>query len=149
MRLTLLVSTLFFAGCGERNAPVGLGPGHLDFVVPISGEYELARSSSLHVAVLPKGKSTARIPPTIVDVGWDNEFVIARRQVTAQTNFVGSSGKIPYDIPVQGKFDFWILNTKAATVFGPLTEAEFAAKRIEFGVPTTTTLKDVYSYRPN
>ncbi len=53
-----------------------------------------------------------------------------------------------YEEPDPSAFDFWILDTSAPKVFGPMTQPEFDAKRQELGVAATIALKDVYSFRP-
>ena len=49
---------------------------------------------------------------------------------------------------IPGVYSYWILNLREPRVFGPMTPAEFEAKRAELGVPSYLALHDVYDYRP-
>jgi hypothetical protein len=121
-----------------------LGPGPEDFQYPLAGEYLLFRSSAEQIQISPEsyGSKTPIIAPKVVEVAWSDRFILAKRQaLKARGGFPGDD----LQVPVDGKFDFWILDTAAPKVYGPFDEPAFRARRAELGVPTGLRLKDVYA----
>src|SRR6266496_1433816 len=89
----------------------GFGPGALDFNYALTGGYRLYRNSSHQIMIAPKGGWTADTPivrPKVVEVAWDDRFILAKRQVLKfRDEFSGDK----YELPDPGKFDYWILDT--------------------------------------
>lgn len=122
----------------------GCGPAQSDFMHPLAGDYVLGRTSAHQVAISPQSwtDDTPRIPSKVVEVGWDDRFILAKRQHLQRR---GGSTTVGYEEPIEGKFDYWILDTQRPEVFGPFDEAEFGVKRKEFGVPDQIRLQNVDS----
>src|SRR5262245_40266191 len=116
-------------------AALVLSCGYQDYSYEMCGGYCVIRSSAHQVIVAPKlGESTwasgdpTAIPAKVVEVAWDERFVIAKRQHLTRA----PSGRT--DQPVSGSYDFWVIDTRDKVRYGPMTADEFAAKRAEVGV---------------
>jgi hypothetical protein len=131
-----LLLALTFIGCGKKKQPVSVGPGSLDFNLPLAGKYQLWRTSSQDVHISPRSydRTTPMIPTKVVEIAWDNRFILAKREAIERLN--------------QNTFDYWILDTSLPKVFGPFDESTFQFKRADLAVPEKLILKDVYSFRP-
>jgi hypothetical protein len=129
-------------GCVE-----GFGPGVLDYSYGVSGGYQVVRSSSHQITVVPKpGRhdgTPPTIPPKVVEIAWDNAFILAKQQALRPRSPNGG-----YELPVPGQFSYWIVDLKGPLAFGPLTEEEFRRKRAELGISQRLELKNVGSYAP-
>ena len=81
------------------------------------------------------------VPSKVIGIGWDTRFIIAKQQLlTNRNHFPGDN----YEVPVPGKYAFWILDTKDSVKrYGPLDEQKFTAKRKEIGVPVSLLLKNL------
>ncbi|MBI3865624.1 MAG: DUF3997 domain-containing protein [Planctomycetia bacterium] len=110
----------------------------------LAGDYELVQSSAHHVVVVPESgwtPETPIIPSKVVEVGTDGRFILAKRQHLKH----GNGG---YEEPVEGEFDFWILDTRAPAVYGPFDSEECGNKRRELGVSDQLQLQGVGSLSP-
>jgi hypothetical protein len=128
-------------GCSE-----GFGPGMLDSSYDVSGGYQVFRASSRVVEVIPKGPrgpDTPTIPSKVVEIGWDERYVIAKQQ-----HLKCSAPNEHYGEPIAGQFSYWILDVKRPASFGPFTKGEFEAKRAELGVNQGLQLRGVEQYIP-
>ena len=132
--------TLIF-GCVDS-----FGPGSLDYSYDVSGSYQVFRSSSHQVRVVPKGpyeSGTAVIPPEVVEIAWDESYILAKQQPLKR--WAPDNG---YEVPVPGRFNYWILDLRRRTAFGPLTREGFQAKGAELGISRRLELKSVEQHRP-
>ncbi|MCC5828898.1 MAG: DUF3997 domain-containing protein [Phycisphaeraceae bacterium] len=143
LALVLLFTTII--GCDD---PVGFGPGVHDFSAPLSNGYLIHRTSAHQIMVAPSGwnSSTPIIPAKVFELGHDAPWVIARQQQLRRRS--PNDPNDTYQEPEPGAFSFWILNTSTPGVWGPLTEQQFAAKRVELRIDPALQLRDVYDYRP-
>ena len=143
--LFFIVVTFCMLGCGDSG---GFGPGAADFSAPLPHGYFIYRSSAHQVKVAPRSwdASTPIIPSEIVELDHDDTFVIAKQQHLRRRSPNNPSDT--YEEPDPGMFSYWILKLSVPKVWGPLTFADFEAKRTELGVPRTLKLHDVYDYKP-
>lgn len=124
------------------------GPVQTDFTHSFAGDYELVRTSVHQVIIVPKGgwsDDTPKIPSKVVEVAWDDRFILAKRQHLKRRGMSPSDG---YEEPVDGKFDYWILDTRRPTGYGPFDEAEFGNQRKELGISELLPMRDVSSFSP-
>src|SRR5262245_4446096 len=124
-----------------------LACGLQDYHYEMCGGYCVVRSSAHQVVVAPKlGESAwassdpTAIPAKVVEVAWDERFVIAKRQLLHRPDPGG------IERPVSGSYDFWVIDTRDKVRYGPLTADEFEAKRAEVGVSPDIALRKVTSY---
>jgi hypothetical protein len=113
--------------------------GLLDYSYDVSGGYRVIRSSRDQVQIVPQrgwNDATPRIPPKVLEVAWDERFVLAKQQHL-------KDGK-----PGWWTYSYWILDVTKPECFGPFTAEEFAARRAELGVPDGLELKHVTSFIP-
>ena len=127
------------------------GPGSADFGAELIGDYELWRSSSLHVTITPKGivsQSSPMVPPKVLECGFDDRFILAKRQGVKRRN--PDDPQDTFEIPDESVVDYWIIDTKKPPkAYGPLSEAEFASRRLKLGVSSSISLKSIDAYRPD
>jgi hypothetical protein len=138
--LTLLF--LFFSACGGSG---GFGPGANDFSYALAGKYQLWRTSAHQVMIAPTYTSeTPIIPAKVIEVAWDSRFILAKRQELKRRS---QSPNDTYMEPLDGQFDYWIIDVSGPTLYGPFDESAFRAKRREIAVPDSLHLKDVYAFK--
>ena len=145
MRAAIIAAIILFqVGC--KPFP-GEFAGQADFDATLPHGYTLWRSSAHQIAVEQGSSLGTGIPPKVVELGHNNDFIIAKQNHLRRRNEGTPSDT--YEEPEPGVFSFWILDLRPSQVktFGPLTENEFAAKRSELGVPQDLKLRDVYEYR--
>jgi hypothetical protein len=126
---------VLLAGLAALIASCGL----LDYSYDVSGGYRVIRSSRDQVKIVPKGgwnDATPRVPAKVIEVAWDERFVLAKQQHM-------KDGK-----PVWWTYSYWILDVTKPGCFGPFTAEEFAARRAELGVSDGLELKPVTSFIP-
>lgn len=118
--------------------------GGSDYSCDLIGGYSIYRNSahSISVSQVSWGEGRPRIPEKVIEVNHDGRFIIAKRQ---GLKFRDSTS--PYEIPDNLKFDYWILDTVAAKLFGPLELNEFEKKKMEFGVKADLKLIEVGRYK--
>jgi hypothetical protein len=140
MKKLMPLALVLTASCG-MEVP---GPGHMDYSHPLAGGYVLSRSSAYQAAIVPEhGWSpsvTPLIPPNIAEVGWDNRYILASQQPLQPD----SDG---FERPIPGATNYWILDTEAPAVYGPLTFEQFRQRRSDLGVPQEITIRDKHSYQ--
>jgi hypothetical protein len=124
-----------------------LSCGFQDYDFDMCGGYCVVRSSAHNIIVAPKlGKSSwasshpTAIPAKVVEVAWDDRFVVAKRQHLSRPPSARTHR------PVSGSYDFWVIDTRERVRHGPLTAAEFGAKRTQLGVSPDLSLRAVTSY---
>jgi len=127
------------------------GPGTADFNVELVGGYELWRTSSHQVTITPKGivtESSPMVPPKVLECGFDDRFIVAKREGLKRRS--PDNSQDTYMEPDRSVVDYWIIDTKKpAKTYGPLSEADFLAKRLQLGVPPSVTMKNISEYRPD
>ena len=90
--------------------------------------------------------SIPTIPTKVIECDADKRFIIAKRQGLKRRS--PNNPNDTYEEPDTRVVDYWILDTSAPKVFGPLTLNEFNDQRKVLAVPSSLVLKDVYSFRP-
>jgi len=129
------------------NPHVAIGPGQDDFSVKLAGDYSLDRTSAHEITIAPEvwNDSIPTIPSKVIECATDGRFIIAKRQGLKRRNL---NPKDTYKEPDPGVFDYWILDTNdPASALGPLSKADFDAKRKGLKIADTLTMKDIYSFR--
>ena len=133
-----LISPLFFLLLGG-----GFGPGMNDFSYELSSEYSLYRNSAhtIMIDLTGGGNSETQIPPKVVELAWNDDFILAKQQHLQQRG-VGD----PYEEPVPNQYSYWImkLNNPGAALLGPLDESTFNTKRISYNIDPNLKLRDLY-----
>lgn len=127
---------------------VDLGPGAQDFAYRLAGDYFLYRTSAHQVEVSPKegwGDKTPRIAPKVIEVAWDERYVLAKQQALKRRS--PDNPQDTYEEPAPGVFHYWILDTKTPQVIGPFSKEGFEEKRKALGIPDTLILRNVASYK--
>ncbi|MBN2542163.1 DUF3997 domain-containing protein [bacterium] len=124
------------------------GRGFLDFSYRVAGNYVLYRNSAEQVFVAPEGNWTGEnmmIPPRIVEIGWDQKFVLAKQVPVEEESGSDKDGSV--DSLFAGGPRYWILDAEVPRVYGPLTEKEFNSLRISLTVHPSVPFEDVYYWR--
>ena len=123
------------------------GPGKSDFVTKLCGEYYVLRTSAQHIQVSPMsfGDNTPIIPTKVIELGYDQKFIIAKQKHLKQKS--PSNPKNTYKKPDPGVLSYWILDVTIPKVYGPFSSKEFYKKRTELNVPRGLKMEDVYKYR--
>jgi hypothetical protein len=126
MLLFLLLAT--GGGCGP------IGPGYTDYSQHLSGKYFVHRTSSHQVFVAPERWSddTPRIPAKIVELAWDDNYIVAKQQHLHRRS--PNDPHDAYEEPAPGNFSYWILRVNEPKAWGPMTQEEFATRREQLGV---------------
>lgn len=113
--------------------------GLADYSYDVAGNYELSRSSAHQVAVVPKDgwqSDSEIIPPKVVKIAWDEQFVIAEQQLLM------SDGE-PTD-----EYAYWVLDTKARQSYGPFTnEEQLKEEMMKMEISSSLQLKDIEFYK--
>lgn len=132
--------TCSITGCIMRNS---------DFSHSLAGDYELVQTSAHDVEIVPKGAwsdDAPIIPSKVVEVAFDDRFILAKRQHLKRRGMSPSDG---YEEPIDGKFDYWILDTRGPTVFGPFDEADFGVNRKKLGISDQLQMRVASSLNPS
>jgi hypothetical protein len=104
---------LIFAGCGSF--------GQTDQII---GDYVIYSQDSLSDSqIMRKNKNgtlTSVIEPYVFAIGWDNNYIIAKRNIRT----LG-----------QKKVEWYIINVSTDNLFGPFSEEVFKEKKRQLGIP--------------
>ena len=124
------------------------GPGVSDFSAELSNDYFIHHTSAHQIVVAPISfnDETPIIPTRVIEVGYDQNFIVAKQQLLERLN-----PDTPNDgllAPIPDAFQYWILDFQAEKFHGPLTLEDYRSKRTTLGVPETIQLSSVYDYRP-
>jgi hypothetical protein len=120
-----------------------------DFSHSLAGDYELVQTSAHQVVIVPKNgwsNDSPTIPSKVVEVAFDDRFILAKRQYLKRRRISPSDG---YEEPIAGEFDYWILDTRGPTVSGPFDEAEFAVNRKELSISDQLQMQATSSLHPS
>lgn len=119
------------------------GPGIQDFSKNITNDYELVRSSSHNIIIVPDdgwNNEIAIIPSKVLRLNDYEDYIIAERQ--------GLTGKSQYEIetPDENVKDYWILDTENNWVLKNLNFSDFQRKLDSLKIPKDIELVDVSEY---
>jgi hypothetical protein len=109
-----------------------------DYSYAVAGDYRLIKTNPDEVAVVPKGhwdEKTPKIPSKVIEIGWDDRFVIAKQERMPKLDANDRVGG-----PVMDQFGYWILDAKTPEVYGPMLYEDFGLKRRELQVPASIQL---------
>jgi hypothetical protein len=115
----------------------GIDPGSGDYDYALPGDFSV-RSTSAHQIEIASQSAMPGVPPRVIEIGWDKRFIIAKQQ------FLKDRGDFPgdnYQVPVPGKYQFWIIDVVTTNRVGPLDEKELAERRSALGIPGTIKMK--------
>jgi hypothetical protein len=118
----------------------GFGPGVHDFSLKNHG-YVLYHTSGIDIVI--NGPSGVGIPPTVEQLAYDSNFILAKQQ-QLQPRFENDDR----GDPIPGKFNYWIVDVNHSKQFGPLNESQFVAKRKELRVEPALMLRDKFTFDP-
>jgi len=93
------------------------------------------------------GEGTPIIPAKVLQIAWDDRFVLARQQELERRS--PDDPNDTYMEPAPGKFHLWILDTSAPEVYGPMTQEEFKEMRKRLSISAELVLTDIYEFSPN
>lgn len=142
--LTALFCGILVAGC---DIDFAIGPGHSDFSAPLVGDYLLFRYSGTSVSISPANSTndTPIIPENVIECAVYEDFILAHRQGLKRRS--QNDPNDTYEVPDPDLFDYWILNTSIPEVYGPFDFESFELKMAQMGIPKSTKLKPVNSFR--
>jgi len=113
---------------------VGKG-GESEFIILLTRGYRLSKTSNDNIIVTPWTyyEDTPIIPSKVVEIAWNDNFVIAKRQKMRLWNRF-SGDKI--QIPIPDSYDYWIFNftEKQPLLLGPLNIEDFKNKQKKLGI---------------
>jgi len=124
------------------------GPGISDFSFDLPNDYQVVRSSSHDVKVVPKSGWTSDnqiIPSKVIEVVWDDNYILAK-----QNRLMREKPNDPnrtYEIPDTSKEYYWILDTSKKESFGPYDLKQFSEIRKSLNIDEKLKLKPVKEYR--
>lgn len=100
-----------------------------DYSIDLPGKLEVSRINSEDIGIFTMDGTagTPVIPSKIIEVGWDDDYVLAK-QVENQKEY------------------YWIIDVKTEKALGPLKNDVFLEKREEFKIPNTVKLKKLDEY---
>ena len=140
-RIVERIMLLLAGGCG------GVGPGMNDFSYDVADGYGLTRTSAHHIQIHPRkslSPTDPRIGPKVVDVAWNDRFVLATQHPMKRRSPNDPSDT--YEVPDTSTVNYWILDTSVRVLYGPFDKLKFEQKRTSLSVPTEMKLKLVSSY---
>jgi hypothetical protein len=145
-RLVLVLSVVALLCVVQIFGCPRIGPSPSDYSYPVAGDYFVVRSHGASVEITPETRSpsTPFIPNYILEVAWDDRFVLAKRLDMADQDLNGDV----FPRLENAKLDWWILDTSGPVRYGPLDEATFQLKREELKVPASLQLMPVETYKP-
>jgi len=124
-----------------------------DYKMKLTGNYELwkVHKDSIVIGIPDENGLTPQIDGKVIDLGFNDEYIIARSIPTYKANnqkFSNFSEMEKYieSIPEED-YEFWIIEVENDVVYGPLNEDEFNKKRKEISVPESMKLKELDSYK--
>ena len=142
--VTLLVLSVFGTGL-MYSTMHGMGMGLSDFSRNVGNDYQLSRSSSNDVQIVPKdgwGSGDAIIPSKVIALNIYKDWVFAKRQ-ELKTDPTNPSMQIPDD----SVYDFQALNTKQNKVYVFKKQEELRNFLDQQGIPKDLNLIDVHEFK--
>lgn len=132
--LIIVLAVLFIVGCG-----IG------DYSYTIGANYKIFASSAYQVSIIPKyGYAYSEentLPPCIVEVAWNDEYIIAKQYGLKRQDERSSYEVIDYSV-----VNYWILNMDDKKRYGPFNHEEFK-QELEKRNLTSLELKNIDEYR--
>ena len=141
----ILVILIYILGAiGGILIFINLGPGVSDYEYKVgNGSYTLHRNSTDVIYIAPNNgysSKTEIIPEKIVEVAWNNRYVIAK-----QYRMKKESLDKTYEIPDESIVNYWILDTEMKIIYGPFSYEEFLLNVQKFDL-TNLELKPPIDY---
>ena len=141
----ILVILIYILGAiGGILIFINLGPGVSDYEYKVgNGSYTLHRNSTDVIYIAPNNgysSKTEIIPEKIVEVAWNNRYVIAK-----QYGMKKESLDKTYEIPDESIVNYWILDTEMKIIYGPFSYEEFLLNVQKFDL-TNLELKPPIDY---
>lgn len=122
--ISLVLTSLFIVlGCA------GIG----DYSIDLPGRLKVNRISAENIVNSSHdGVGTTIIPAKIIQVGWDDDYVLAKQ----------------YD-DANGNEYYWIINVHTEKTFGPLAYQEYLNKKDELDISKDIKLLDLDQFEKN
>ena len=126
LRTVVLVGAAAALLCGCNREPTA------EYEYKLPGGYSVFKTSSDDIMVrCMASERYPDIPAKVVGLGWNERFILAKQQtLTNRASFPGDT----FQIPVAGKYQFWIIDLTTTNRIGPLDENEFTEKTKALGV---------------
>lgn len=118
--LIVFISLVVLVGC----------PGVADYSIDLPENLKVSRNSANDFVIVSTdsvGIGTTIVPAQIMQIGWDDHYVIAK-QMEGEQEF------------------YWIIEVKTEEVIGPLNDNDFAQNKIEWPILAEIQLKDLDEY---
>lgn len=127
-----------------------------DYKLKLTKDYQLWEINRYSVVIIKtsdKAGSAARVPGKVIELNFNDEYIIAKSIPTDEANkkeFPNSIEKDKYieSIPEE-EYQFWIIEVEKDIVHGPFNEEEFKKTKEELSVPESMELKELKSYKKN
>lgn len=134
--IIILCTLAVLVGCA------GIGDYHVDLI----GNYSIVRSSAHQVTISPKKNEgmdnhygSPVIPSKVIQVGWDEQYILAK-----QVGLKQDPDKEYYDkIPDETYEYFWINDTETNDIFGPMFEEQYINKKEQLSISNEVELTDI------
>lgn len=143
--LVIVLSLIGVLGIGLMYSTMrGMGMGLSDFSRNVGDNYQLFRSSSNDIQIIPKdgwGSSSVIIPSKVVALNAYHEWVFAKRQ-----GLKSDPTNPSMQIPNEQVFDYQALNTKTNKVYVFRTQAQLYQFLQKQHIPAKPLL-DVYEFK--
>lgn len=121
----------------------GIDSGSGDYEYSLPNGYFVFATSTHQVSILHKDLAFLEVPAKVVEIGWNEQFILARQQLLKKRgDFSGDD----FQVPDVGKYQFWIIDLTGTNRIGPLNAQAFAEKKKELGVPSGIKLKKASAY---
>jgi hypothetical protein len=132
-----IISLSFLTGC----------PGASDYDIEMPGNYSVIRTSAHNITIAPKTSEDSWganiIPAKVTEVGWNDEYIIAK-QINLEQDSKSNNG---YEIPDTQDYHFWIIEIESGKVTGPLDDLGLIEKKKEYEITDDIILKSVQNLR--
>ena len=124
----------------------GFGPGPADYTYNLPGGYEITRNSAGEIGISPKkGASSANpyIPAQVVEVAFDNRFILAKRYELMNNPKHGSSNRVAD----KTREIYYILDTSTYNIYECSNNETFIQMRVDMGISRDLVLRKVSPFR--
>ena len=103
-----------------------------EYELKLRGGYSVFKTSSADIIVrCMTSEHYPDIPARVVGLAWNERFILAKQQgLTNRASFPGDT----FQVPVAGKYQFWIIDITTTNRIGPLDEKGFSDKAKALGV---------------
>jgi hypothetical protein len=135
LKKALLIGVITLLAVGVfaffRAGPA-FGPGVTDYSYKIATDCTLDRASASQITINCDGISK-RIDPDVVQVGWNNQYLVATTHPVTKTDYNNPNCK--NCDPDESITYWWIDDLTNKEAYGPMSAQAFANQKSKLGVP--------------